>query len=157
MLLVRRYGGGGSKYSAKKRKVVQRKKNFVGIDLLLLALYRIAYPKCTAAEIIAFIARTSPRAHITGLYSVSAVTRAEQKLGLTRKRGSTTAYRAFTPQNLARRQMYWTQGWPYGVAGIPRRDSIGIDKAAFALGQLPNRAYGKSPARFQVRAPRHYG
>ena len=43
-------------------------------------MYRVAYPKCTAAEIIAFMARTSPRAHITGLYNASAVSRAERNL-----------------------------------------------------------------------------
>ena len=132
-------------------------RNFVGIDLLLLAMYRVAYPKCTATEIIAFMARTSPRAHITGLYNASAVSRAEAKLGLTRKKGSTTAYKAFTPANIIRRRLYWTEGWPYGVAGIPRRDLIDIDEAAFTLEQLANRTYGKSPARFRVRAPGHYG
>ena len=67
------------------------------------------------------------------------------------------AFKALTPANLICRRFYWTDGWPYGMAGIPRRDLIDIDEVAFALQQLANRAYEKSPARSRVRAPGHYG
>ena len=54
----------------------------------LLVVYRLVYPKAEADEVIAFIAQHSrfPR-----LYSRSDISIAEKAVGLTRKRGSTTA------------------------------------------------------------------
>ena len=62
--------------------------NLRGEHLFLLVVYRLVYPKAEADEVIAFIAQHSrfPR-----LYSRSDISIAEKAVGLTRKRGSTTA------------------------------------------------------------------
>ena len=51
-----------------------------GTNLLLLAYYRVLYPKATAAEINTFLFYSTGR-----VYSPSQITRAEDRLGLTRK------------------------------------------------------------------------
>ena len=74
-------------------------------DQLLLVLCRLAHPKAKADEIIAFIARNNSTGYI---YSRVEITRAEKRLGFTRKVGSTTAWQALTPANVHRRQNFWT-------------------------------------------------
>jgi hypothetical protein len=132
------------------------RKNFVGIDALLLVLYRMAWPEATADEVSAFMFTHSPRRAITGLYDRAAVTRAEQRLGLTRKIKSTTANQAFTPNNLMRRHLFWTQPYPVGVAGENVLDLIDVDEAAITLGAA-NRKYAKGPRNVRVRSRGVYG
>ena len=84
--------------------------NLRGEHMYLLATFRYAFPKGTADEAIAFIATysTNPR-----LYSWADITLGEQALGFTRKKSS-TAYQAFTPQNMHRSQLYWNTAHPTG-------------------------------------------
>ena len=67
-----------------------------GRHMLLLAYYRALYPKATAAEINVFLFYSTGR-----VYHPSQITRAEDMLGLSRKRGSTTARQANHPRNRA--------------------------------------------------------
>ncbi len=67
--------------------------------LLLLSLYRITYPKATAAEINAFLYRANYGSMTFRFYSSSQISEAEKWIGLTRKKGSTTAYQALLPVN----------------------------------------------------------
>ena len=67
-----------------------------GHDLILLALYRLAYPKANAAEINAFF-------YMFWFYSPSQISKAEEQLGLTKKRESTTAFQAYLPINKFKR------------------------------------------------------
>ena len=60
-----------------------------GEEELYLVLCRLAWPKATADEILAFIARSSETGWI---YSRNDIRRCEKRLGRTRKRSSTTAY-----------------------------------------------------------------
>ena len=68
-------------------------------DLLLLALYRITYPKATSAEINAFLYRANYGSLTFRFYSPSQISETETWIGLTRKKGSTTAYQALLPIN----------------------------------------------------------
>ena len=55
-------------------------------------------------------------------------TKAETRLGLTKKSGSTTAYQAYLPINLQKRWMYWNLPYPFGIADIRVEDFIDLDE-----------------------------
>ena len=122
-------------------------------DTFLLCLYRFAYPTATAKEIIAFVANHGADHNI---YSPSDVTLAEQRLGLTRKRASTTAYQALRPLNLALRHAFWNRNYPYGRADIPRAHLLDADEAGIFL-EKTNKTMGKALSSVRVRAPGVYG
>ena len=79
-----------------------------GMDLVLLALYRVVYPKATAAEINAFLYNANYGNVHFRFYTSSQITFAEKLIGLSRKKGSTVAYQAFLPRNLRLRWIYWS-------------------------------------------------
>lgn len=112
-------------------------------NLLLLALYRIAYPKATAAEVNGFLYRANYGNLDFRFYSASQVTEAETRIGLTRKRGSTTAYQALLPINKQKRWMFWNLPYPYGIADIRRDDMIDLDECGVELSTAA-RKIGKS-------------
>jgi hypothetical protein len=60
-----------------------------GHSAVMLALYRVMYPKATAAEVNAYLFYTAPPGQ-RRLYSPSQITRAEAKMGLSRKDASQT-------------------------------------------------------------------
>ena len=70
-----------------------------GLDLIHIAMYQVAYPKCTIAEINAFLYNVNLGNPNFSFYSQSQISLAEKSIGLTRKKGSTTAYQAYYPQN----------------------------------------------------------
>ena len=73
-------------------------------DIFYLSLYRVAFPKATAAEINAFLYCVNYGAWTFRFYSCSQITEGENRIQLTRKRGSTTASRhALRPINQAKR------------------------------------------------------
>ena len=135
----------------------QRARVLRGIDLVLLAYYRVVFPKALLSEVAAFIWNAWGRfQNPPVLYSLPDISKAETRLGLTRKRGSTTAYQAFLPRNLARRHAFWTEPWPYGIADVDPADMIDIDEAGFFL-QTANRSYGKAYTDVRVQQPGSYG
>ena len=69
-------------------------------NLVMLAFYRVIFPKCSAAEINAFLLRVNFGDPFFRFYASSQITYAEQRIGMTRKRGSTTAFQAYLPVNL---------------------------------------------------------
>lgn len=69
-----------------------------GMNIIYLAIYRLVYPKGSSAEINAFLYRMNYGNPHFKFFSHSQICRAEQLLGLTRKRGSTTAFKALLPQ-----------------------------------------------------------
>lgn len=117
-----------------KRATVLRDHN-----LLLLALYRIAYPKANAAELNAFFYDANYGDLNFRFYSSSQISEAESRIGLTRKRGSSTAYQALLPINKAKRWMYWNLPYPYGIADIRRRDLIDLDECGKELSNCDRR------------------
>ena len=80
----------------------------------------------------------------------SHITRAEDILGLSNKRGSTTGYQALLPRVLALRWMYWHMPYPFGIANIPNDDWIDIDEAGIFV-ETANRPSGKTYTRLRVR------
>ena len=112
-------------------------------DLILLALYRVAFPKATSAEINAFLYRANYGNLNFRFYSPSQITTCEQLLGLTRKVGSTTAYQALLPRNKRKRWCYWNLPYPYGIADIRRQDMIDMDECGVEL-STADRSIGKA-------------
>jgi hypothetical protein len=112
-------------------------------DLILLALYRVAFPKVTAAEINAVLYRANYGTFDFRFYSPSQITKCEQRLGLTRKVGSTIAYQALLPRNKRKRWCYWNLPYPYGIADIRRHDLIDMDECGVELATA-DRSIGKA-------------
>ena len=128
-----------------------------GINLILLAYFRVVFPKALLAEVAAFLWNAWGRFQNPPiLYTLPDISKAKTRLGLTRKKGSTTAYQAFLPQNLARRQAFGTRPWLYGIADIDRADMIDIDESAFFL-ETTNWGYGKAIVNDQARQAGNYG
>jgi hypothetical protein len=63
-------------------------------------------------------------------------------LGISRKRASTTAYQPSLPINLAKRDSFWNDPYPFGIAGTSRVTIIDWDEAALFV-ESTNRGYGK--------------
>ena len=63
----------------------------------------------------------------------SQICEAEKIIGLTRKRGSTTAYQALRPINRQKRWMFWNLPYPYGIADIRRQDMIDLDECGVEM------------------------
>ena len=118
-------------------------------------LFRGAFPKATAAEVAAFIFRNTLK-HNPRVFSPSQITYAEDSIGLTRKRGSTSAIQAFSPENIMRRNMFWTMEYPFGVVGVPTMSLIDVDECGIML-EGCNRHYGKAYFNARVVEKGQYG
>jgi hypothetical protein len=118
-----------------------------GYDLFLLALYRIVFPKATAAEVNAFLYRANYGNVHFRFYSSSQITEAEKRINLTRKKGSTTAYQALLPVNVQKRWVFWNFPYPYGIADICRQDIINLDECGVEV-QSGDRSWGKANCGF---------
>ena len=112
-------------------------------DLMLLSLYRVVFPKATAPEINAFLYRANFGNLNFRFYSSSQISEAEKRIGLTRKRGSTTAYQALLPINIQKRWNFWNLPYPFGIADISRHDMIDIDECGVFL-ESSDRSIGKA-------------
>ena len=114
-----------------------------GHDLVLIALYRLVFPKAKHAELNAFLFRANFGDPTFQFYSHTQLSRAEKRLQLTRKKGSTTAYQAFLPVNVMKRWRFWNLPYPLGIADISRNDFIDIDEAGIFL-ESADRGEGKA-------------
>ncbi len=111
-----------------------------GQDLVNLTLIRLVRQKATIDEVRAYIHNRNPAVHP---YSPSQIHRAEKRLGLSRKVGSTTSTEAHTPINLHKRDNYWNREFPFGVKGEETDNMIDIDECHLKL-ESQNRKYGKT-------------
>ena len=102
-------------------------------DLILLALYRAAFPKARADQINAFLYKANYGSLSFRFYSPSQISLCEKLIGLTRKCGSTTAYQALLPRNIRKRWCYWNLPYPFGIADIERKDLIDMDECGVEL------------------------
>ena len=121
----------------------KRASEFHDHNLLLLALYLITFLKCNAAEMNAFLYKANYGSLDFCFYSPSQITEAEQRIGMTRKARSTTAYQALLPINKQKRWMFWNLPYPYGIADIRRQDMIDLDECGFEL-KSAKRGIGKA-------------
>lgn len=113
-----------------------------GFMLFQLAMYRLAFPKCTHAELNAFLFNSTPLFEEPRFFAASQLSRAEDMLGLSLKRSSTTARQANLPKNIAKRNVFWTQPYPYGISDISYHDMIDWDEAGIFI-ETTDRGYGK--------------
>jgi hypothetical protein len=110
-----------------------------GQALSQLALFRCVKPKATIDEVRAYLYNIDPNVEP---YSQSQIHRAETLLDLFRKRASTTSFKAYSPINLQKRRMYWTQQYPLGMVNIDPRDIIDFDQCAL-FAETTDRPFGK--------------
>ncbi|EJK47066.1 hypothetical protein THAOC_34243 [Thalassiosira oceanica] len=118
----------------------QTRREVNGVDLYNLALFRKCYPKAYIDEVRAYVHNRNPT---NKPYSKSQIYRAEERLGLTRKAGSTTSTKAYLPINLQKRRQYWNEPYPLGIRGVCTSDVIDLDEARFTL-TSQNRKRGKT-------------
>ena len=116
-----------------------------GRALFMLAYYRMLFPKARAAEINVWMFGATGR-----FYSPDQISRAEDLLGLSTKRGSTTARQANHPRNQQIRYNYWNLPYPFGMVGIRRDDIIDIDECGVFV-ESTNRGRGKAVLCRRVR------
>ena len=116
------------------------KREVQGEDLFNLTLYRMIRPKAYIDEVRAYVHNMNPD---NLPYSRSQIVRAEQRLGLSRKVGSSTSNEAYLPINMLKRQRYWQMQYPYGIRGENINNMIDIDEAGFKL-QSQDRKRGKA-------------
>jgi hypothetical protein len=98
--------------------------------LFNLTLFRLIWPKAYICEVKAYINNMNPD---NQTYSDSQISRAEQRLGLWLKVGSTTSDQAYRSINLLKRWNYWREAYPLGVRGEDTDYIIDIDEAKFKL------------------------
>ena len=108
-------------------------------DLFNLALFRLVKPKATIDECRAYIHNRNPT---VAPYSKSQVVRAEQSLGLWMKVASSTSDEAYRPDNVYKRERYWSRSFPRGVHDQDTDYMIDIDEALFKL-ESQDRKRGK--------------
>jgi hypothetical protein len=113
-----------------------------GHTLLMLQIFRMCYPKATAAEVNAFLFGCTLPGDPLRFFCDSQITKAEHFLGLSRKKAATTAYQASLPINLAERHSFWNDPYPYGIFGTSRSTIIDFDEAAIFV-ETTNRGFGK--------------
>ena len=123
-----------------------------GVDLVNLAIFRMVHPKAYINEVRAYIHN---RNLINRPYSMSQIFRAEQRLGLSRKVGSTTSSEAYRPANLFKRDSYWGMAYPAGINDQDTSCMIDIDEAGFRL-ESKDRKRGKSKKQQRVDAKGKY-
>lgn len=133
-----------------KRAVVLRDHN-----IIFLVLYRIAYPKCSAPQINAFLYPVNYGDVHFRFYTHAQITKAEFRVGMTRKRGSTTAFQAYLPINIRKRWMYWNLPYPYGIADIRVEDLIDLDECGLFV-ESAGKGIGKAFLGKRVRQEGNY-
>ena len=109
-------------------------------DLALLIHCRLTFPKAHADEVRAYIANYSPH---QSLYSSQDIHDMEERLEMTRKRGSSRALQSLLPLNMMRRRLFWSEPLPVGCHGLDRNLLIDVDEAGFSLNSCV-RSYGKA-------------
>ena len=142
-------------YRACRRTGNKWGKVFRGNDLVLLAMYRLVYPKAQQSELNAFLYRCNFGNLGWRFYSPSQITTAEHQIGLSRKAGSSTAYQALLPINILKRHNYWNMSYPLGIADISRADMIDLDECGIFV-ETANRKHGKAYVGVRVKEPGPY-
>lgn len=108
----------------------------------------MAFPEATADEVRRYILENNPN---PTLYSRCDITRAEQRLGFTKKVGSVTANQALSPRCIFIRHLYWTRHPPLGIFEVPLLELIDTDEAGVML-SIVNRSGGKAYNGARVRS-----
>jgi hypothetical protein len=123
-----------------------------GEALIQLAFFRMVRPHARLYEVQAYLHNRFPQ---RDPYSKSQICRAETRLGLSRKASSRTSQEAYSQANLLRRQNYWNEVYPVGVAGQLTGDMIDIDEAGFKL-ESGDRKFAKVAREFRANIRGNY-
>lgn len=124
-------------------------------NIVFIALYRVAFPKASAAQINAFLYRVNYGDVNFRFYTPSQISKAECRIGLTTKCGSTTAYQAYLPINVLKRWMYWNLPYPFGIADIRVEDLIDLDECGLFV-ETADKHIGKAYVGNRVRQEGNY-
>jgi hypothetical protein len=81
-----------------------------------------------AAEVNAFLYQANYGNMYFHFYSISQITEAKIRIGLSRKKGGTIAYQALLPINRQKHWMFWNLPYPYGTANIWQQVLIALDE-----------------------------
>ena len=125
----------------------KREQQMSGHHLYLLVLFKKIFPQASASQCAVFVACHSADNRVFTNREISA---ALKRLHFTRKKGSTTAYEAFSPTNLKRHFQFWNYSFLAGVVGVRRRDLIDIDECSFCVGDS-DQTYGHAVKGLRVR------
>ena len=121
------------------------------VDVIMLSIYVQCYPHATGLEKIAFLYRA------TGTwYNESQITKAEQRIGLSRNKSSTDASQAHEPRYLLQRQHFWHSNYPFGIADIACEDMIDLDECKVLI-EHANRKFAKCTFARRCRKTGLYG
>ena len=124
-----------------------------GTMLISLAVFRALWPRGNHHEANVWLHHAGGRVRF---YQPSQISKAEDSLGMSRKRASSTARQAMLAANLQLRFNYWFLPAPYGIANVPREKLIDLDEAALFV-ESGNRGYGKASVMRRVREVGPYG
>jgi hypothetical protein len=89
-------------------------------------------------------------------YNESQITKAEQRLALSRKKASTDANQAFEPRYLLQRQHFWYSPYPFGIADVDCEDMIDLDECKVII-EHANRRFAKCTLSRRCRKTGLYG
>lgn len=123
---------------------------------LMMTVFRIMFLKCTQAEINVFLYNITSPFEEAHFYSRSQITCAEDRLGLSRKRGSTTVRQANLSINLTNMNMYRMLTYPAGLVDISLLAMIDFDQAENFI-ETKARGIGKAHFSWRVVEEGPYG
>jgi hypothetical protein len=124
-----------------------------GSSLISLSVFRALWPRGTHHEANVWLHHAGGRVRF---YQPSQISKAEDSIGLSGKRASSTARQAMFPINLQLRFNYWFLPSPFGIADVPRSRLIDLDEAAMFV-ESGNRSRGKAHISRRVREIGPYG
>ena len=129
----------------------KQKQRIVGFDQYLLTMCFFIFPRAESDDIAMFIAANGGTLGI----SRQEISDRSKELKYSRKRGSLEAFAAYTPINVIRCRLFFSQPPPVGIRGILLSQFIDFDEAKFCLSGCESR-YGKSQTCVRVRDTGHY-
>lgn len=124
-----------------------------GIHLFLLALYKLIYPQATQPQCAVFIAIYSDDGRV---FTNREISKGLNKLKMTIKKASTTAYQAFTPRNEFLHKSFWQFDFPAGINNIRREELCDADEMSLVLGDACL-SYGHGVKGCRIRKGGNYG
>jgi len=140
--------------TARKRKTGNKASSSMGgVHIFLLAIYKRIYPQASRPQCAVFIATYSDDGRV---FTNDEISKGLRKLKMTRKKASTSAYKAFTPTNEYLHHCFWEMKFPAGVNGILRKYLCDGDEMSIVLGDA-SLSYGHAVKGCRVRKGGNYG
>lgn len=128
----------------------KERSQIVGIDLLQLINFIIAYPDATIDEMIVFMYNQGGE-----LYSRKVVSQRLKELDIMKKKASIEAYQAQRQHVQFRVELFFNEPLPLGIRDVPRRRIVDFDEFGVTLEKC-NRTGGWRLKVHRVRKDGHY-